>query len=81
MAPSTITDLAVQIATVQADTRSILESVGKLEHAMYGNGKDGMLVRVDRLEQEHTRLTRWTTAAAGSALAAVTSLVTSIFKS
>lgn len=81
MAPVDLTEIVVSLATQAQNIETILDKLDRVEHAIYGNGREGMAIRVDRLEQIHTRFTRWTTAAIGSAIAAVISLVTSIIKS
>ena len=50
-----ITSLAIDQAA-QIERRCVNEaSIKKIEHTVYGNGKDGLMTRVDRIEQRHTK--------------------------
>ena len=50
-----ITSLAIDQAA-QIERRCMNEAnIQKIEHTVYGNGKDGLTTRMDRIEQRHSR--------------------------
>lgn len=53
--------------------RAVMERLTRIEHLLTGNGnpEKGIIVRVDRLEQNESRRAKYVGAAVGSAIAAV----------
>lgn len=48
---SDVTELKIAFATMVVETSSMNEKLDKVVHSIEGNGKPGLNLRVDRLEQ------------------------------
>ena len=62
-------------AACEREFAEIRVKLDRLDEAIRGNGKPGLALRLDRLEQDARRLGRLAWLAAGSALTAVASLL------
>jgi len=79
----TASDLRENYSALQSQiedhTTRINDGLTRLEHLLLGNGSDGLVVRIDRLEQNEDRRSKLTWAAVGSSIACAIGLVFKIF--
>ena len=64
-----------QFKQCQTQFESIHDKLDRLDEAIRGNGRPGITVRLDRLEQDAKRHVRWVWLIAGSAVTALASAV------
>lgn len=62
-------------AACEREFGEIHQKLDRLDEAIRGNGKPGLSLRLDRIEQDARRLSRLVWLAAGSALTAIASLL------
>lgn len=62
-------------AACEREFAEIHQKLDRLDEAIRGNGKPGIALRLDRIEQDARRLGRLVWLAAGSALTAIASLL------
>ena len=62
-------------AACEREFGEIRQKLDRLDEAIRGNGKPGLALRLDRIEQDARRLGRLVWLAAGSALTAIASLL------
>lgn len=64
-----------RITALESDMESQCDRISSLESHMYGNGKDGVLIRLDRVEQSRLagkdRLAIWVSPIVAGVIAAI----------
>lgn len=76
-----VADVKISVATINTSCKFCRKTIGDLETTVYGNGKDGLKTRVDRLERSATAKSRffWQAATVAGWLFTAACLVYSTF--
>lgn len=67
----TMVDVSNQLAVLRAQLDATTTSLGGIEHKLNGNGTEGLVVRVDRLEQSDKKRSFIANTAVGAAVVAL----------
>lgn len=68
------------LARLDERTESMCERIEKMDHTLHGNGKEGLVVRVDRLEQGEARRTKLFWILVTAVVVSMTTLSTAVVK-
>lgn len=81
-----IEELKLELSKVQSHVQSELGNIGRIlqdlnkqqektNHRIFGNGSEGLILKVDRLEQDSKRSSIWRNAAIGAVVATLIGLI------